>query len=118
VVPAFHSLLGSTLNLLAAVDELGCGRVVLTGSLTEPRSSGDEVVPSSPYAAAKWASTAYARMFHALYGTPVVIVRPFMAYGRARTREARSARDPFALRGARRSSRAGAGRPTGSTSTT
>jgi UDP-glucose 4-epimerase len=81
VLPAFHSLLGSTLNLLAAVDELGSGRVVLTGSLTEPRSSGDEVVPSSPYAAAKWASTAYARMFHALYGTPAVIVRPFMAYG-------------------------------------
>jgi len=81
VLPAFHSLLGSTLNLLAAVDEIGCGRVVLTGSLTEPRSAGDDVVPSSPYAAAKWASTAYARMFHALYDTPVVIVRPFMAYG-------------------------------------
>jgi nucleoside-diphosphate-sugar epimerase len=81
VLPAFHSLLGSTLNLLAAADELGSGRVVLTGSLTEPRSSGDEVVPSSPYAAAKWAGTAYARMFHALYGTPAVIVRPFMAYG-------------------------------------
>lgn len=81
VVPAFRSLLASTLNLLAAVEELGGARVVLTGSLTEPRSSGDEVVPSSPYAAAKWASTAYARMFHALYGTPAVIVRPFMTYG-------------------------------------
>ena len=81
VLPAFHSLLASTLNLLAAVEELDGARVVLTGSLTEPRSSGDEVVPSSPYAAAKWASTAYARMFHALYGTRAVIVRPFMTYG-------------------------------------
>jgi nucleoside-diphosphate-sugar epimerase len=55
--------------------------VVVTGSLTEPGSDARDVVPSSPYAAAKWASSAYARMFHALYGTPVVILRPFMAYG-------------------------------------
>jgi len=35
----------------------------------------------SPYAAAKWASSAYARMFHKLYQSPVVIVRIFMTYG-------------------------------------
>src|SRR5262245_17053499 len=38
-------------------------------------------MPSSPYAAAKWASSAYARMFHSLYAVPAVIVRPFMTYG-------------------------------------
>lgn len=79
VLPAFHSLLGSTVALLAAATDLGCRRLVVTGSLTEPESA--EVAPSSPYAAAKWASSAYARLFHALYGTPVVIVRPFMTYG-------------------------------------
>jgi nucleoside-diphosphate-sugar epimerase len=79
VQSAFHSLLGSTVSLLLAATEIGCRRIVLTGSLTEPDAA--ESAPSSPYAAAKWASTAYARMFHALYGTPAVIVRPFMTYG-------------------------------------
>ena len=36
---------------------------------------------SSPYAAAKWAAAGYGRMFHSLYDTPVVILRPFMTYG-------------------------------------
>jgi UDP-glucose 4-epimerase len=52
--------------------------VVLAGSLTEPEADSP---PSSPYAAAKLAASAYARMFHHLYGTPIVIVRPFMTYG-------------------------------------
>jgi len=81
VLTTFGSLLVSTVNLLTLAAETGCRRVVLAGSLTEPQSGGDEVVPGSPYAAAKWAGNAYARMFHQLYGTPVVIVRPFMAYG-------------------------------------
>jgi UDP-glucose 4-epimerase len=38
-------------------------------------------VPCSPYAAAKWAANGYARMFHALYDTPVVVARLFMVYG-------------------------------------
>ena len=37
--------------------------------------------PHSPYAAAKWAASGYGRMFHELYGAPVVILRPFMTYG-------------------------------------
>ena len=36
---------------------------------------------SSPYAAAKWASTVYARLFHELYDLPVVVLRVFMVYG-------------------------------------
>jgi nucleoside-diphosphate-sugar epimerase len=79
VLPAFHSLLGSTLNVLIASTASGCSRLVTTGSLTEPTDV--ESVPSSPYAAAKWSATAYARMFHALYHTPVVVLRPFMTYG-------------------------------------
>jgi nucleoside-diphosphate-sugar epimerase len=77
----FDSHVVSTVRLLTAATEIGCKRVVLTASLTEPQDSASKVVPSSPYAAAKWTSCAYGRMFHALYQTPVTIVRPFMAYG-------------------------------------
>jgi nucleoside-diphosphate-sugar epimerase len=81
VLPAFHSLLGTTLNILAAATTKGCRRIVTTGSLTEPAPGDADPIPSSPYAAAKWSATAYARMFHALYQTPVVVARPFMTYG-------------------------------------
>ena len=81
VRPTLTNDLLATINLLTAATELKVRRVVLTGSLEEPQSGGPEVVPSSPYAAAKWASGAYARMFHQLYQTPAVIVRIFMTYG-------------------------------------
>src|SRR5262245_45538890 len=81
VWPTLQSLLISTVNLLTVSAEIGCRRLVLLGSLTEPTPGPGEVVPGSPYAAAKWASSAYGRMFHRLYKTPVVIVRPFMTYG-------------------------------------
>ena len=79
VLPAFHSNLTSTVNLLTACRQQGCQRIILTGSLEEPE--GEEPVPSSPYAAAKWAASGYARMFHALYDAPVVTARLFMVYG-------------------------------------
>ena len=81
VLPTFHSLLASTVNLLTVAMEIRCRRLVLAGSLTEPIGDHTEVTPGSPYAAAKWAGNTYARMFHQLYDTPVVIVRPFMTYG-------------------------------------
>jgi len=81
VLPTFSGNLASTVNLLTAATELGCERIFLTGSLEEPEPGPDPVVPSSPYAAAKFAASAYGRMFHALYGTPVVILRLFMVYG-------------------------------------
>jgi UDP-glucose 4-epimerase len=77
----FDSHVVSTISLLTAATEIGCKRLVLTASLTEPQGNASNIVPSSPYAAAKWASCAYGRMFHALYQTPVTIVRPFMTYG-------------------------------------
>ena len=77
----FDSHVISTVYLLTAATEIGCDRIVLTASLTEPQSSCPGVIPGSPYAAAKWASGAYGRMFHALYRTPVTIVRPYMTYG-------------------------------------
>jgi UDP-glucose 4-epimerase len=79
VLPTFRSNLASTVNLLTLAAEFGCRRIVLAGSLEEP--DGAEMAPCSPYAAAKWASSSYARMFHLLYQLPVVMARIFMVYG-------------------------------------
>jgi nucleoside-diphosphate-sugar epimerase len=81
VLPTLHTLLVSTVNLLTVAAEIGCSRVVLAGSLTEPMPDDAEPTPGSPYAAAKWASSAYGRMFCRLYALPVVNVRVFMTYG-------------------------------------
>jgi nucleoside-diphosphate-sugar epimerase len=81
VLPALHSNFLSTVNLLISATTLGCRKVVLTGSLEEPEGDIESAIPASPYAAAKGAASAYARMFHALYGTPVVTARLFMVYG-------------------------------------
>jgi nucleoside-diphosphate-sugar epimerase len=81
VLPTFRSNLMSTVNLLTIASEIGCHRIIVTGSMEEPELKNPESIPCSPYAAAKWASSAYARMFHALYQLPVVILRVFMVYG-------------------------------------
>jgi nucleoside-diphosphate-sugar epimerase len=71
------NLLGSV-NVLSAATRHDGARVVLIGSGDEPMP-GDP--PCSPYAAAKSGQALYSRMYHALYGTPVVTARVFMAYG-------------------------------------
>jgi len=81
VLPTFHSNLQTTVNLLYSLTEVGCRRIITTGSLVEPEPGIEQKIPNSPYAAAKWASSDYARMFHALYGVPVAIARVFMVYG-------------------------------------
>ena len=78
VLPMLKSNLLGTVNLLGAVHAAGCRRLVVTGSVVEPR---DDEPPTSPYAASKWATTQYSRMFHSLYGTPVVCLRLGMVYG-------------------------------------
>jgi nucleoside-diphosphate-sugar epimerase len=83
VLPTFQSNLQSTVNLLTVAADTSCRRVILTGSLAEPEVEKGETFPSAPYAAAKWASSGYARMFHALYKLPVLIARVFMVYGPA-----------------------------------
>jgi UDP-glucose 4-epimerase len=83
VLPTFRSNLLGTVNILTVASEVGCRRIVLTNSLEEPDPGDPASIPSSPYAAAKWASSGYARMFHALYELPVVILRLFMVYGPA-----------------------------------
>lgn len=81
LLPAFHGNLATTVNLLTAVAERGCRRVVMTGSFMEPAATPGDMTPTSPYAAAKWASAAYGRMFNLLYGVPVTSARVFMVYG-------------------------------------
>ncbi len=81
VLPTLQDNLVSTVNILVSSQEFGCRRIVLAGSLEEPEPALEPLVPASPYAAAKMAGSAYARMFHALYETPVVIARLFMVYG-------------------------------------
>ena len=78
VAPTQDGILVASVNVLRAVTEVGCDRLVLIGSGDEPE--GDEA-PCSPYAAAKWAVGGYARMFGSLYGTPVTTARTFMVYG-------------------------------------
>jgi len=82
VMPTFRGNLLSAVSILVAATEHGCKRLVLAGSLEEPDETESAIaVPTSPYAAAKWSASSYARMFHALYRTPVGIARLFMVYG-------------------------------------
>lgn len=81
VLPTFHNDLLTTVNALTVAAQRGVRRFVMAASLEEPQPDGTDPIPSSPYGAAKWASSAYARMFHRLYGTPVVLTRPMMTFG-------------------------------------
>ena len=81
VLPTLQSNLLSTVNLLISATENECSRIVLAGSLEEAEGDIGTAAPSSPYAAAKGAASMYARLFHRLYGTPVVTARLFMVYG-------------------------------------
>jgi UDP-glucose 4-epimerase len=87
VLPVLQNNFLTGFNLLMATAEAGAGRVVLAGSCEEP----DDIqsAPSSPYAAAKWSASGYARMFHALYQTSVVIAKIFMVYGPAQSDHAK-----------------------------
>jgi NAD dependent epimerase/dehydratase len=77
-----------TLNVLTAAKEHGLERVVVA-STSEVYGSAQSVPmpethpknPQSPYAGSKVASDALARSFHAAFGLPVAIVRPFNTYG-------------------------------------
>jgi nucleoside-diphosphate-sugar epimerase len=80
VVPLMAANQAAAVNLMAAVADRAPGaRVVLAGSLEELVSVGD--APCSPYAAAKAAATAYARLFARLWQLDVTVLRVGMVYG-------------------------------------
>lgn len=83
VRPTLAANLVATVEVLDSVTRIGCDRLILSGSLLEGAVAGPDgyPVPTSPYGAAKWAADAYARMYHELFATRVVILRPAMAYG-------------------------------------
>lgn len=81
VLPTFRNDLLTSVNVLTVATRQGVRRLITPASLEEPQPGAADPLPSSPYAAAKWASGSYARMFHRLYGTPIVIIRPMMVYG-------------------------------------
>lgn len=78
VLPTYHSLLTSTVNLMVAAQEHGSPAMVLAGSLEDSLGAA---TPASPYAAAKETARLYAAMFHKLYGARTVTARIFMVYG-------------------------------------
>jgi nucleoside-diphosphate-sugar epimerase len=79
VLPTLQANLVGTVNVMTAAADIGCRRIVLAGSLEEPPDN--IAAPSSPYAAAKWAASGYARMFHALFALQTVGLRLAMVYG-------------------------------------
>lgn len=87
VGPTFDSLLGSAVWVLLASAKAKPRRVVLVGSASETVLRGQDPTPASPYMAAKWAASAYGRMFHMLYDLPVVVARPVMIFGPGQPKE-------------------------------
>ena len=81
VRPTLENNLLSTVNLLTAARAAGSSRVLVTGTMVEPDHGPAAGIAGSPYAMSKWAASSYARMYHALYGLSVVILRVFMVYG-------------------------------------
>jgi nucleoside-diphosphate-sugar epimerase len=77
----FRDNLETSVNVLSAAAAVRRCHVVLAGSLEEPIPVDAGAVPSSPYAASKWAASMYGRMFHALFNVPVTSARIFMVYG-------------------------------------
>ncbi|MCC7484478.1 MAG: SDR family NAD(P)-dependent oxidoreductase [Burkholderiales bacterium] len=77
-----------TLNVLQAARELGVARVVQTSTSevygtaqSVPITEEHRLNAQSPYAATKVAADQLALAFHASFGTPVVVLRPFNTFG-------------------------------------
>ena len=80
-----------TVNLLQALDGTDYRRFVylgtseIYGDIDVPFREDAVVNPISPYSVSKYAGERYCRMFHQGRGWPVVMIRPFNAYGPAQT---------------------------------
>lgn len=80
-----------TVNLLQALAGTGYRRFVYTGTseiygdIAVPFREDASVNPISPYSVSKYAGERYCRMFHQGLGWPIVMLRPFNAYGPAQS---------------------------------
>ena len=81
VQTTFAANLLTTVNILSAGQQTSVKKTVIAGSLEQPDEDSAVSIPTSPYAASKWAATGYARMFHAVYNMQVATARIFMVYG-------------------------------------
>jgi nucleoside-diphosphate-sugar epimerase len=82
VLPTLYANLVGTVELLEAATAAGVQRIVISGSaIEEPLARGADVRAPSPYGASRWGSSMYARTFHALFDTPVTVLRPSYTYG-------------------------------------
>jgi len=81
IIPTFSNNAEATVRLLAAAAEIGCERLIYSSSMEEPPFTQHTQTPNSPYSASKVVGTMYCRMFHELYGLPVVSLRIFLTYG-------------------------------------
>ena len=77
-----------TLNVLEAVRDLDCPKLVYVSSSevygparTFPVTEEHPLMPQSPYAATKCSADQLALSYHASFGAPVVVLRPFNTYG-------------------------------------
>jgi UDP-glucose 4-epimerase len=77
-----------TVNFLQALAERGgyerfvyTGTSEIYGDIEVPFREDAKVNPISPYSVSKYAGERYCQMFHAGHGWPIVMLRPFNAYG-------------------------------------
>lgn len=84
-LPMLEDNTRTAVNVMAAASEVGVARLVLAGSVEEPH--GADEAPCSPYAAAKAATTGYARLFADQWNLPVTVLRLAMVYGPGQTDE-------------------------------
>lgn len=81
VYSTFNDNVVSTLNLLSVLYKYPCKRIILAGSFEENSINYKNSIPNSPYAAAKIASSNYAKMFYTLYKMPICLTSIYMVYG-------------------------------------
>jgi nucleoside-diphosphate-sugar epimerase len=80
-----------TVNLLQALARFEPRRFVYTGTseiygdIDVPFREDARVNPISPYSVSKYAGERFCRVFHQSYGWPIVMLRPFNAYGPGQT---------------------------------
>lgn len=77
-----------TLNMLQGARAAGVDRIIVTSTsevygtaITVPITESHPRQPQSPYSATKIGADALALSFHAAFGLPVVLARPFNTYG-------------------------------------
>ena len=86
-----HANIQGTVNLLEALADIDYARFVNTGtseiygSIDVPFHEDDCPRPVSPYAVSKYSAEMYCRLGHESHGWPIVMVRPFNAYGPAQS---------------------------------